>query len=133
MRTLWTPRWLLVHAAAVILVVGFLLLCWWQVTRAANGNLLSFGYAIEWPAFAGFVVYVWVKEARQAIRGGREEAPSTVAEPEPAVPVAAGARRKRVRDDTAYDDSGDTELAAYNRYLAWLNANPHASPSEYTG
>jgi DNA-binding transcriptional regulator of glucitol operon len=50
-RTLLTPRWLLVHAGVVVLVVAFLLLCWWQVTRAAAGNLLSFGYAIEWPAF----------------------------------------------------------------------------------
>ena len=69
MRKLWTPRWLLVHAAAVILVVGFLLLGWWQVTRAASGNLISFGYAVEWPAFAAFVIYVWVKEMRQAVRG----------------------------------------------------------------
>jgi uncharacterized membrane protein len=134
MRALWTPRWLLVHVAAVVMVVGFLLLCWWQVTRAVNGNLLSFGYAIEWPAFAAFVVFVWVKEARQAIKADRDgQAPSTIAGAEPAVPVGAGTRRKRVRDDAAYDDSGDSELAAYNRYLAWLNANPHASPSEYTG
>ncbi len=64
MRRLLTLRWLLVHAAVVILVVGFLLLCWWQVSRARNGNLLSFGYAIEWPAFAAFVIWVWVKEMR---------------------------------------------------------------------
>lgn len=135
MRALWTPRWLLVHAAAVALVVGFLLLCWWQVTRAAGGNLLSFGYAIEWPAFAAFVVYVWVKEARQAVRryntGTR---PADVPEPEPEPPVPAVSqrvRRSRARNEAAYDDSGDADLAAYNRYLAWLNANPHASPSEY--
>jgi hypothetical protein len=144
MRKLWTPRWLLVHAAAVILVVGFLLLGWWQVTRAASGNLISFGYAIEWPAFAAFVIYVWVKEMRQAVRGvtpasGGQTIGGTHAEP-PTDGAADGGtdapvsrRRTRPRNEAAYDDSGDTELAAYNRYLAWLNAHPHASPSEYPG
>jgi DNA-binding transcriptional regulator of glucitol operon len=145
MRKLWTPRWLLVHAAALILAVGFLLLCWWQVGRAVNGNLLSFGYAIEWPAFSAFVVYVWVKEARQAVRGDRE-APahtdavpaqtsaetSAVASTDPPV-LTARVRRRQVRNEAAYDDSGDGELAAYNRYLAWLNAHPNASRAEYPG
>jgi hypothetical protein len=149
MRKLWTPRWLLVHAAAVILVVGFLLLGWWQVTRAARGNVLSYGYAIEWPAFAAFVIYVWVKEMRQAVRGDVRTAGTPIgAQPtgtrlggtqlggtqtggalETPVPV----RRSRPRNEAGYDDSGDPELAAYNRYLAWLNAHPHASPSEYPG
>ena len=33
----------------------------------------------------------------------------------------------------AYDDSDDEQLAAYNRYLAWVNANPHAPVSKYPG
>ena len=140
MRKLWTPRWLLVHAAAVILVVGFLLLGWWQVTRAASGNLISFGYAVEWPAFAAFVIYVWVKEMRQAVRGvapasGCQTIGGTHAEPaaDGGADAPVPRRRPRPRNEAAYDDSEDTELAAYNRYLAWLNAHPHASPSEYPG
>ena len=140
MRTLWTPRWLLVHAAAVILVVGFLLLGWWQVTRAASGNLISFGYAVEWPAFAAFVIYVWVKEMRQAVRGvapasGGQTIGGTHAEPaaDGGADAPVPRRPPRPRNEAAYDDSEDTELAAYNRYLAWLNAHPHASPSEYPG
>jgi len=135
MRTLWTPRWLLVHAAAVILVIGFLLLCWWQVSRAVDGNMLSFGYAIEWPAFAGFVVYVWVKEARQAVRGKPEPPPADGPhrDAQEQLVTPSPVRRQRPRNEAAYDDSGDAELAAYNRYLAWLNANPHASPAEYPG
>ncbi|MDT5028721.1 MAG: hypothetical protein QOE61_5147 [Micromonosporaceae bacterium] len=148
MRKLWTPRWLLVHAAAVILVVGFFLLGWWQVTRAVSGNLISFGYAIEWPAFAAFVIYVWAKEVRQAVRGGAPASGSqtiggTHAELATAVATDGATngatdapvprRRPRPRNEAAYDDSGDTELAAYNRYLAWLNAHPHASRSEYPG
>jgi hypothetical protein len=47
--------------------------------------------------------------------------------------TASSVRRQQARNEAAYDDSGDAELAAYNRYLAWLNANPHASPAEYPG
>jgi len=118
---LWTPRWILVHAAVVVLVIGMLGLCWWQVNRAANGNLLSFGYAIEWPAFAAFTIYVWSKEMRKAL--GESPAPQEE-------PVR---RTAPARIGPAYDDSGDDELAAYNRYLAWRNENPHASRSDYPG
>jgi DNA-binding transcriptional regulator of glucitol operon len=132
MRRLLTPRWLLIHAAAVILVVGFLLLCWWQVSRARNGNLLSFGYALEWPAFAAFVVYVWVKEMRQALQAGSATEAVKAADPRPAA-AATPLRRRQARSEAAYDDTGEPELAAYNRYLTWLNAHPHASRSEYPG
>jgi DNA-binding transcriptional regulator of glucitol operon len=121
-----TPRWVLIHATVVVLVVAFGLLCWWQVGRAASGNLLSFGYAVEWPAFAVFVVYVWIKEMRAALH--REQPKQS----EPAVSKDR-ARVQRPRNEAAYDESDDPELAAYNRYLAWLNANPHASRNEYPG
>jgi DNA-binding transcriptional regulator of glucitol operon len=122
MRRLWTPKWLLVHVCALILIAGMLWLGLWQMRRAASGNLLSYGYAVEWPAFAAFVVFVWIKEARAAVRGS-ERAPA----PEQA-PV-----ERPPRTGPAYDDSADDELAAYNRYLAWLNANPHANASEFPG
>jgi hypothetical protein len=126
-RPVLTPRWLLVHAAAVVAVLAMSGLCYWQVTRAADGNLLSFGYAIEWPAFAAFVGYVWWKEVRRALAAAHPAGPDTIAPPviEPV--------RRRQRVGAAYDDSGDEELAAYNRYLTWLNQNPHASPSDYPG
>jgi len=130
--------WVMIHAAAVILVVGFLGLGWWQVRRAADGNTLSFGYAIEWPVFAAFVIYVWVKEMRRTLReSARPEEPlpagGTGAEPRALPHAATAAPRRRRRNEAAYDDSGDEDLAAYNRYLAWLNAHPHASPTEYPG
>ncbi|MET8066952.1 hypothetical protein ABZS65_25340, partial [Micromonospora sp. NPDC005313] len=68
MNRLWTPAWIVRHVAMVVLVVAFLALGWWQVTRAAGGNALSFGYAIEWPVFAAFVVFVWWREVRQTLR-----------------------------------------------------------------
>ena len=117
------------HLAVLVLVVGFLALGWWQVNRAAEGNLLSYGYAVEWPVFAAFVVVVWVVEMRKAVRA---DATSPDAEPT-AVPQDIPAKPKRARNEAAYDDSADPALAAYNHYLAWLNAHPYASPADYPG
>ncbi|MFF4807953.1 hypothetical protein ACFY03_07020 [Micromonospora chersina] len=139
MKRLWTPAWIARHVAMVVLVVGFLGLGWWQVTRAAEGNSLSFGYAIEWPVFAGFVVFVWWRELRHALRASREEpassAPPAAADPEPAVAAPAVRRPVRVSRVPAVPVGGadDGELAAYNRYLSWLNANPGAKPGDYPG
>jgi hypothetical protein len=114
----------LVHLATVAGVVACLRLGWWQIDRALDGNLLSFGYAIQWPAFAAFAIFVWIKEARRAVRASRD--------PEARIPAPAE-RARTPHVGPAYDDSGDEQLAAYNRYLAWLNANPSASPRDYPG
>lgn len=139
------------HLAATVLIVTFLLLGWWQVGRAASGNLLSYGYAIQWPAFAAFVAFVWIKEIRRVVTGpgaatpgpgaatpGRGPvssgpgSPATAATMDHGAAVASRPVRARTRS-SAYDDSDDPELAAYNHYLAWRNANPHASRSDYPG
>jgi hypothetical protein len=126
-RRVLTWRWIGIHLGVLVLVLAFLLLCWWQVDRARGGNPLSFGYAIEWPAFAAFTVWVWIKEMRTYLR-------STAPGPDKPPPAPRPVIRATVaRSTTAWDDSGDDELAAYNRYLAWLNANPDASPSQYPG
>jgi hypothetical protein len=133
-RPVLTLRWVGVHLLVAVVVTCFLLLGWWQVSRARGGNALSYGYAVEWPAFAAFVVYVWQKEIRAALRASRAV---ELGELESAATGAAARRVVRSavpqRSAAAYDDSGDEALAAYNRYLAWLNANPHASPSQYPG
>lgn len=132
------------HLAATVLIVTFLLLGCWQVGRAASGNLLSYGYAIQWPAFAAFVAFVWIKEIRRVVTGpgaatpGRGPvssgpgSPATAATMDHGAAVASRPVRARTRS-SAYDDSDDPELAAYNHYLAWRNANPHASRSDYPG
>ncbi|GLI00086.1 hypothetical protein Pa4123_53620 [Phytohabitans aurantiacus] len=129
MRRLLTPAWLARHVLAVALVCGFLALGWWQIGRAAGGNALSWAYAFEWPVFAGFVVFMWVREARHTLRAAAPE--ESVAE---TAPVPAGRRPVRTAPRrTEYDDGGDPELAEYNRYLAWLNANPGAKPADFPG
>ncbi|MEU7755383.1 hypothetical protein AB0B57_09270 [Micromonospora sp. NPDC049101] len=140
MRRLWTPAWIARHVAMVVLVVGFLGLGWWQISRAAAGNSLSWGYAVEWPIFAGFVVYVWWREVKLARRRAADtDAPPAqpAAEPEPA--VTAGSRpavRRPVRVSrvpSGGDAVEDSDLAAYNDYLSWLSANPGARPGDYPG
>ncbi|MGC4893045.1 hypothetical protein [Micromonospora sp. DT31] len=146
MKRLWTPAWIVRHVAMVVLVVGCLGMGWWQVTRAAGGNAISFGYAIEWPVFAGFVVFVWWREVRQALRAtpadpsadARSVVPSTDPSARAAEPVATTpAVRRPVRvtrtPASPADGADDAELAEYNRYLSWLNANPGARPGDYPG
>jgi hypothetical protein len=137
MRRLLTPAWLARHALAAVLAFGFLALGWWQLSRAAGGNALSWAYAVEWPVFAGFVVFIWAREVRHALRAGRPAAPATQTTQagSGAEPPASGVRRPVLtpRRTPTYDDHGDADLAAYNKYLAWLNANPGARPSDYPG
>jgi hypothetical protein len=43
---------LLLHLLFILVAGGCLLAGWWQVHRAMAGNALSYGYSVEWPAFA---------------------------------------------------------------------------------
>ncbi|WKU08068.1 hypothetical protein [Micromonospora sp. HUAS LYJ1] len=138
MKRLWTPAWIVRHVALVVLVTGFLALGWWQISRAASGNTLSWAYAVEWPIFAGFVVFVWWREVRHALRAPAAPPSAGTAPAEPAAPVpGTPAVRRPVRvarvPATPVDGADDADLAAYNRYLTWLNANPGARPGDYPG
>ena len=122
----------------VILTAACLVLGWWQIDRARGGNALSFGYAIEWPAFAIFVVFVWYREIRIQ-RAGKPEEPVRISEPvlvraKDAAPVevtVASAASAASTASAASADEADPELAEYNRLLAWLAANPGSRPADY--
>lgn len=119
---------------AVGLVAGFVALGWWQISRAAGGNTLSWAYAFEWPLFAAFVVFIWVREARLTLRGKPEVPVSPAPSASAATPATAFRRPVRTaRQPVGYDDGAYPELAAYNRYLAWLNEHPDARPADYPG
>jgi len=68
MRVLLRPRWLAWHASIVIATAGMLYLGDWQLHRAESGNELSWAYTFEWPLFAIFAVYFWVKSLRDELR-----------------------------------------------------------------
>jgi DNA-binding transcriptional regulator of glucitol operon len=140
MRRFLTLRWLGLHAAMVVIFVSFLALGWWQLYRAEGGNALSWGYTFEWPLFAGFVVVFWVKMMRDELREAREleaaerdpegEAGAT-SEAEP-LTLPAGAQG-RAAGPQVPDDEQDEELAAYNAYLAQLNAEAGTQSGRFAG
>ena len=130
------PRWLARHALMIGLVAAFLALGWWQVSRARDGNMLSYAYAVEWPVFAAFVVFVWVKEIRAELGRGPVApdptptvgVPAELADLPGYVPFHAPAVTPH---SPAGGDERDPELVAYNRYLEWLADNPGRRPADY--
>jgi hypothetical protein len=122
----------------LVLVAAFLALAWWQVRRAGEGNLRSYAYAVEWPVFAGFVVFMWLREVRQARAAPARDSESGQIEghteqPDRAVSARTRPERGAEASTRPADDDGNDELAAYNRMLAWLNANPQRRMSDYPG
>ncbi|WP_432979251.1 hypothetical protein [Dactylosporangium sp. CA-233914] len=124
MRRFFTPRWVLGHALALAGVAVCLFAGRWQYQRATAGNMLSWAYTVQWPLFALFVVFLWVRAIRDA-RG--------VSAPRPAPASLRPPLRRMPPAPAAVDDEGDPELAQYNRMLAWLAANPDRRPSDFPG
>jgi DNA-binding transcriptional regulator of glucitol operon len=124
-RRLLTPRWLARHALALVLIGGCLALGVWQYLRASGGNTLSWAYTLEWPLFAGFIAYMWRRWVRDDLSAARGEDPYAAERPPPIRAI-----RPQPAPEPPADDE-DPQLAAYNRYLAWLAENPGRKPSEY--
>jgi hypothetical protein len=133
-RSTWlSSRAVLLHITTILLVATMAGLTWWQASRALSGNTLSFVYAFEWPLLAGVVVYMWWDLLHERPdRGGHGRERSSVASTNGAVTrtngaVAASTNGAAVPEAspavTRYRDDEDEELAAYNRYLAELNAS----------
>lgn len=135
MGTAWfSRRAVAIHLTALVVVPGCLALGWWQVSRALGGNNLSWAYAVEWPFFAVYGVYLWwrlVHEQPSAVTGAADHAATAADRAEPAplsVPGAAAPAPPPTPVTAASSAVGDPEqqeddeLAAYNRYLAELAA-----------
>lgn len=83
-------------ALTAVVLLGCAVATWWQVERALAGNIPSYCYAVLWPFYGGYVLYV---------RGRLSRATPT---PEPPPPRA---------------DEDDPALVAYNRFLAARKAD----------
>jgi hypothetical protein len=122
------------HVALFVFVPGCVALTWWQASRALSGNTLSWVYTFEWPIFAAYAVYMWWKLLHDEPQGEPESEPESAAEA-PAEPrteacagggSGAGTEARTVAESGAEADrerAEEDELAAYNRYLADLNAS----------
>ena len=110
------------HLLVLACFLLFLRLGWWQwqVSRSARGSFQNLGYALQWPFFAFFALFAWIRILRDTIHPRQEQRQEqkAAASGEPPPP----AYRRPTRVALAPDDADDPELAAYNQYLAWLNA-----------
>ncbi|HVB91881.1 MAG TPA: hypothetical protein VND70_07250 [Acidimicrobiales bacterium] len=122
MRDRWlSKRAVSLHVATLLLVPGCALGAWWQITRASDGNGLSYLYSVEWPLFAILGLYFWwmlihtdyesvglkgMQKTAASVRGTEAGRGGPPAEPgvQPHHPLA----------------DEDPELAAYNSRLAEL-------------
>jgi DNA-binding transcriptional regulator of glucitol operon len=117
--SLITPRRLAIAGVCLLSLVICTGLAWWQWQRfeSATGSWQNLGYVLQWPLFGLFPAFLFWRMRK--LRARHEAAPPV----EPAVPPAesrvASPRPVPARQD---DDDEDPELAAYNRYLAQLNA-----------
>lgn len=97
----WTSaRAVLIHLATIATIAVCLAAARWQIHRAASGNLLSYGYAVEWPLFAVAAIVMWWQLLHTDER-----------------PVPAPPDQVRFRPPPEVDDP---ELGTYNEELARL-------------
>jgi DNA-binding transcriptional regulator of glucitol operon len=106
-----------IAALCLIALAASVALAWWQWSRfeSASGTFQNLGYVLQWPLFGlfpAFMVWRWRSLRR------REEAQPP---PEPQPPKLVTPSTPVVVEDGEDDEDGG-ELAAYNRFLAKLNA-----------
>jgi DNA-binding transcriptional regulator of glucitol operon len=110
-----TRRRRLALIALVILAAGgCLALGWWQWSRfqSTSGTFQNLGYALQWPAFAGFCVYAYRKFVRY------EEAPPEHRNTHTVNEIPEGLLPDRPK--ATQQNSNDPALREYNAYLAEL-------------
>lgn len=136
----------------ILLVAAFVAAClrlgWWQWQRynSAGGTMQNLGYTLQWPTFAVFAIFLcWRLSRLEAERRRHTVEQDDGVAPEPAShtggdpvigrPPSPPDSVPRVRRPRRWpglgaqslltgsaEDRLDAELAAYNRYLAELNA-----------
>ena len=137
---LLSPRWLIRHAVAIVLIGACLRLGWWQWDRAQSigGSAQNLGYALQWPAFGAFVVYAWFRMLRIELhppdQADSDAKPVTDDPASPARRTVPVRRRYTPPADASPpppspDEPSDEQLAAYNAYLSSL-ASPNAPTTD---
>ncbi len=109
-------RALVLHICLVLWVSMCAAAAWWQVSRAVNGNSLSFLYAIEWPCFGVLGVLGWYAMLNTEKVTANQEAARREYEEQ----MRAEARAARAQSE----EPEDPTLAAYNDHLADLATEP---------
>lgn len=144
MWRLLAPKWLLGHVVVAMVFLAFLRLGWWQWQHAIAGNTLSYGYAAQWPLFACFGLYFWVRivldcwQRPPSLPAQPEQRNGTHADGPPRFEWTFGEERLPVDVMTQGQPTAvtatadiDREVVAYNDMLAWLNADPRRRLADY--
>jgi hypothetical protein len=124
-RERWlSKRALSLHAGLLFFVPACAFAAWWQITRATDGNGLSYLYAVEWSIFAILGVYFWwmlihTNFDAVGLRGMRNREAKDAPGPAPLPAAAVGPASAPVPPPAG---EVDPELAAYNARLADLAA-----------
>ena len=133
LRSLMTPRWLLLHLLFIVVTIatGFLAVWQWERAHEAGGSFQNLGYALQWPLFGAFTIFLWFRIAAMDLdRQKREEGslPQDAGEGaddaqsgSPVMRTTRSSRRLVPPPAPSVDPDEDPELAEYNRYLAELN------------
>jgi hypothetical protein len=115
------------HAALLVIVPGCAVAAWWQVSRAQDGNDLSYLYSVMWPVFGVLAICFWwmlihtdydevgLKGMRR--RQAHQTELSHVVQPDQSAPTVMAEATAPLTPDIAVEDP---ELAAYNERLAEL-------------
>jgi hypothetical protein len=123
-RQRWLSRRAIsLHVGLLLFVPGCALAAWWQVTRAFDGNGLSYLYSVEWPIFALVAVYFWwmlihTDYETVGLKGSRRQAALEAALQQ----AGADGQAPPTTPPAPAVDVDDPELAAYNARLAELAA-----------
>jgi uncharacterized membrane protein len=124
LRIILSPGWILLHLVAIALIVAMVLLGRWQllVSEHRHFHLQNFGYALQWWLFSLFVVFMWVRLVRDAVRrGSPAAAPSDSSQDAEATTSSADdVPYRRYVMPSAAEPAGDALNAEYNDYLARL-------------
>ena len=115
------------HLAVLVFVPGCALAAWWQITRAADGNQLSYLYSVMWPAFGILSVYFWwmlihTDYDSVGLKGMRRQQAATDLVGPDTPDIASPVQGDQRPDPLVSPAVEDPELAAYNARLAALAA-----------
>lgn len=154
-RFVFAPRWVAGHVLVVVAVVSCALLGQWQWHRAEfTHSIQNYAYALQWPLFALFFLFMWWRMLRLESWRLDDEAQATADEARadesadgsgaadgragepgrsaggtetPVPPVAPRSPAPVLAPaDPDDEDEGDRQLTAYNRMLAELAARDRA-------
>ena len=114
-RNRWlSPGAIKLHAAVFVAVGACTAAFWWQLFRALHGHTRSWAYAVEWPLFAVYAVWMWWKLLR--------EEPGFARANNEAAPEASGCASGAPEAGAGEEDGERQAWIAYNEYLARLSA-----------